>query len=57
MHGPEALERAAKEPPEKAFASLPEQFAILIQCKDEKEQAALLRRFMDEGLACKALLV
>jgi hypothetical protein len=51
----EALEHAAKQPPEKAFTSIPEQFLVVIQCKDEKEQSALLRRFIDEGLACKSL--
>jgi hypothetical protein len=35
---------------------LPEQYMILIECKNEMEQAELLARFNDEGLQCRALL-
>jgi hypothetical protein len=34
----------------------PEQFLILVECPDEPTQAALLARFQQEGLKCKALL-
>ncbi len=34
----------------------PEQFLILVECPDEATQAALLARFQQEGLKCKALL-
>jgi hypothetical protein len=34
----------------------PEQFLILITCRDEKHQAEMLERFRGEGLECKALL-
>jgi hypothetical protein len=34
----------------------PEQFLILVECPDETTQAALLARFQQEGLKCKALL-
>jgi len=33
-----------------------EQFLILVECRDEAEQVALLRRFESEGLTCKALM-
>jgi hypothetical protein len=36
--------------------SAPEQFLILVECPDEATQAALLARFQQEGLKCKALL-
>ncbi len=35
---------------------LPEQWLVLVTCRDEKEQAALLERLNGEGFACKALL-
>jgi hypothetical protein len=34
----------------------PEQFLVLITCRDERHQCELLSRFRDEGLQCKALL-
>jgi ParB-like chromosome segregation protein Spo0J len=36
--------------------TLPEQYLILIECRDEAHQAMLLERFEAEGLACKPLL-
>jgi hypothetical protein len=33
-----------------------DQFLILVECPDEPTQAALLARFQQEGLKCKALL-
>jgi hypothetical protein len=35
---------------------VPEQFLILIECADEAAQVALLERFRQEGLKCRALL-
>lgn len=35
---------------------VPGQYLILVTCRDEKEQVALLERFRGEGLECKALL-
>jgi hypothetical protein len=35
---------------------LPEQYYVLITCRDEKHQVELLGRFLGEGLACKAVL-
>jgi hypothetical protein len=34
----------------------PEQFLVLVTCRDERQQVELLRRFRGEGLECKALL-
>ena len=39
-----------------ADAAIPEQFLILITCRDERHQVELLNRFQGEGLECKALL-
>lgn len=35
---------------------LPAQYAILIDCTSEQEQADLLERFTSEGLSCRALI-
>jgi ParB-like chromosome segregation protein Spo0J len=45
------LPAAADEPP-----ALGEQFLILIQCRDEAQQAELLARFDAEGIPCKPLM-
>ena len=42
--------RSNKKPQE-----VPEQFCVLITCKSERDQVALLRRLKREGLDCKAL--
>jgi hypothetical protein len=60
----QALQRATEEAcrkskallESKAAKPLPEQFLILIECQDEEHQVALLDRFQQEGLICKALL-
>jgi hypothetical protein len=36
--------------------SVPEQFLVLVTCRDEKHQIELLGRFQGEGLECRALL-
>ncbi len=36
--------------------TLPNQFLVLIECASEEEQTNLLRRFMEEGLNCRALV-
>jgi hypothetical protein len=36
--------------------SCPEQFMVLINCRDEEHQVELLGRFQEEGLDCRALL-
>lgn len=43
---------AARERPQ----VIPEQYLVLVECADEREQAALLERFKSEGLKCKALM-
>lgn len=35
---------------------VPEQWAIMVQCASEIEQAQLLQRFSDEGIKCHALI-
>jgi hypothetical protein len=35
---------------------VPEQFLVVVRCRDEGEQVELLRRFHAEGLNCRALL-
>jgi hypothetical protein len=45
------LERAARGPQD---AVLPEQYLIVIECRDEPHQVELLERFHQEGLACQA---
>ncbi len=46
------LEKSERPAP----AAIPEQFMVLIRCRDEKEQVELLERFQREGMACKALV-
>ncbi len=48
----EELERTVQSNAESA----PEQFLVLIECENEAQQTELLRRFVQEGLKCKALL-
>lgn len=36
--------------------TIPEQFAVLVTCRDEVQQIELLTRFHAEGLDCQALL-
>src|SRR5438105_9784558 len=51
-----AAEAVLEEKPRRGFDSVPEQFLVLITCRDEKHQVELLERFQAEGLPCKALL-
>ena len=44
----EALDAAADAPTE--------QFLILLECRDEQHQAALLEQFQSDGLTCRALI-
>jgi hypothetical protein len=44
------LGRAARTPPD----GLPEQYLIVVECRDEPHQVELLERFHQEGLACQA---
>ncbi len=36
--------------------SIPEQWLILVKCRDEKQQLELLERFGREGVECRALM-
>jgi hypothetical protein len=47
---------AAAEPRAPAAVALPEQFLILITCRDEPHQVELLGRLQAQGEQCKALL-
>jgi hypothetical protein len=48
-------EGALKEENERrSFDSIPEQFLLLVTCRDEKQQVELLQRFHDEGIQVKA---
>jgi hypothetical protein len=51
---PELAALTAEPPP--GIKEIPEQWLVLVTCRDEKEQAALLERFQREGLECKALV-
>lgn len=42
--------------PGKGFDTIPEQYLILITCRDEAEQIRMLHRFVEEGVECKPLL-
>jgi hypothetical protein len=48
----EALERGSK----RVEQAIPEQYLVLVTCRDEQQQVELLERFQEEGLVCKALL-
>jgi len=47
---------AAKAKLPRHLDAVPEQYLLLITCRDEKHQVELLERFQGEGLPCKALL-
>ncbi len=42
--------------PGRGYKSFPEQFLILVTCRDEKHQGELLTRFKEEGWECKAVI-
>src|SRR5260370_41455462 len=46
---------ATAEPP-REFSDIPEQYLILVTCRDEQHQVELLGRLQSEGLECRALL-
>jgi hypothetical protein len=50
----QAAADAAKPP--RDIGTVPEQFLLLLTCRDEQHQVELLERFQAEGLPCKALL-
>jgi hypothetical protein len=54
-----AAAAACLEPPKgKGFGGGPlaEQWYVLVECRDERQQVELLERFKAEGLTCKAVL-
>jgi hypothetical protein len=52
----EAAQATLADRPRRAIDEVPEQFLILITCRDERHQAEMLERLHREGLECKALL-
>lgn len=40
----------------RAVGAIPDQFLILVTCRDEKQQVELLGRFGAEGLECRAMI-
>jgi hypothetical protein len=51
-----AAEAALEEKPRRGFTDCPEQWLVLITCRDEQHQVELLQRFQTEGLPAKALI-
>jgi hypothetical protein len=49
-------EAATQSELEEAAKALPEQFLILVDCKDEGHQVALLQEFQGRGIPCRALV-
>jgi hypothetical protein len=49
-----AAEVLNREP--EPVGTIPEQFLILVTCRDEKQQVELLGRFSKEGLECRAMM-
>jgi hypothetical protein len=53
-----AAEASLEQPKGKRWGgeALAEQWYVLVECRDEKQQVELLVRFKAEGLTCKAVL-
>jgi hypothetical protein len=53
-----AADACLEEPKGKRWGGevLPEQWYVLVECRDERQQVELLGRFKAEGLICKAVL-
>jgi hypothetical protein len=51
-----AAEGLLEEKPQRGFDDIPEQFLLLVTCRDEKHQVELLQRFKGEGIQVKALV-
>ena len=52
----QAAEAAIQAKPAREIDTVPEQYLLLLTCRDERHQVELLQRFQTEGLPCKALL-
>jgi hypothetical protein len=50
----EESERGRRDLARRQAEEPPEQYFVLIECEDEKQQRELLKRFHDEGLQCQA---
>ena len=50
------LARLLTEPPRPGIVNVPEQWLVLVTCRDEKQQVELLERFRREGLECRVLV-
>ncbi len=44
------------EAPRPGIVDVPEQWLVLVTCRDEKQQVELLERFRREGVECRALV-
>jgi hypothetical protein len=49
-------EEPEPDPAEGQEEILPEGWMIVVECKTEQEQVALLERFQQEGLSCRAFV-
>jgi hypothetical protein len=49
-----ATQETLKQTRKRKEAELHEQFLVIIECRDERQQVDLLRRFKGEGLTCTA---
>lgn len=52
----DSLDHAAKSAPVPEPEAIPEQYLILVECRDEDHQTELLQKFHDDGLSCRALI-
>jgi hypothetical protein len=51
-----AAEAALEENPRRGFTDCPEQWLVMITCRNEQNQVELLQRFQNEGLPARALI-
>jgi hypothetical protein len=51
-----ALAESIPEPPPDPIGLGPEQWLVLVTCRDEKEQVDVLERLTREGLRCRAMM-
>jgi hypothetical protein len=51
-----ALAALTAEAPRPGIVDVPEQWLVLVTCRDEKQQVELLERFRREGVECRALV-
>ena len=56
QEGARAAQEKVSEWKRRAYDEVPEQFLILVTCRDERHQVELLERFRTEGMECRALL-